>query len=215
MQDSQNLISKRCSNSNLQRKKYLVTYLAHQMSLVTSLEITLNNASVHQIEQIQKLRDVLLKEIMLIVLVMVMYIMVKKQLMEFTLQLLICYLETNTSRKSSMEALLVLISQLEVILLLANQNNASLKQKLQLQQLKNALMKVVTVHVTVISFTEHLSMMISNQLTSLWTSLICHSKSLHPMDLNLSLATINKWPIMMINSLKVYINNASVMISVN
>jgi hypothetical protein len=167
MQDSQNLISKRCSNSNLQRKKYLVTYLAHQMSLVTSLEITLNNASVHQIEQIQKLRDVLLKEIMLIVLVMVMYIMVKKQLMEFTLQLLICYLETNTSRKSSMEALLVLISQLEVILLLANQNNASLKQKLQLQQLKNALMKVVTVHVTVISFTEHLSMMISNQLTSL------------------------------------------------
>jgi hypothetical protein len=215
MQDSQNLISKRCSNSNLQRKKYLVTYLAHQMSLVTSLEITLNNASVHQIEQIQKLRDVLLKEIMLIVLVMVMYIMVKKQLMEFTLQLLICYLETNTSRKSSMEALLVLISQLEVILLLANQNNASLKQKLQLLQLKNALMKVVTVHVTVISFTEHLSMMISNQLTSLWTSLICHSKSLHPMDLNLSLATINKWPIMMINSLKVYINNASVMISVN
>jgi hypothetical protein len=83
---------------------------------------------------------------------MVMSTTVKKQSMVLPLHLLICYLEINTSRKRSMEVLLVQPKEWEVTLLLVKENNVSLKLRLQLLLLRNALMKVQTAHVMVISF---------------------------------------------------------------
>lgn len=75
-------------------------------------------------------------------------------------------------------------------------------------------MKVKIVHVMVISFTHLLLTMKKNQSISLWISLINLLKFLLLMDLKLSHAIIIKWQKEMKNSLKVSINNVSVMISV-